>query len=129
MKVLSIKQPWAYLIACGLKDVENRVWKCPDSMIGQRILIHASSSIPELGYYELNEEQFKILRESGKGVPIKNLSYSAIIGECTIEDCVQNYPSIWAEQNVWNFVLKDAVLYDRPILNVKGKLKFWNYDV
>ena len=27
MKALSIKQPWASLIAHGIKDIENRTWK------------------------------------------------------------------------------------------------------
>jgi len=27
MKALSIKQPWASLIAHGIKNIENRTWK------------------------------------------------------------------------------------------------------
>ena len=42
MKAISIKQPWASLIAHGIKDIENRTWKCPQKYIGQRVLIHAS---------------------------------------------------------------------------------------
>ncbi len=38
MRALSIKQPWARLIAQGLKDVENRAW--PPSSTGL-VLIHA----------------------------------------------------------------------------------------
>ena len=49
MKAISIKQPWASLIAHGIKDVENRTWKCPEKYIGQRVLIHASASKKE-GY-------------------------------------------------------------------------------
>ena len=41
MKAISIKQPWASLIVHGIKDVENRTWKCPQKYIGQRVLIHA----------------------------------------------------------------------------------------
>ena len=43
MKAISIKQPWAYLIASGIKDIENRTWKCPEKYIGTRVLIHASA--------------------------------------------------------------------------------------
>ena len=45
MKAISIKQPWAYLIVYGIKDIENRTWACPKKYIGQRVLIH-SSAIP-----------------------------------------------------------------------------------
>ncbi len=27
MKALSIKQPWAWLICAGYKDIENRSWR------------------------------------------------------------------------------------------------------
>lgn len=39
MKAISIKQPWASLIAHGIKDIENRTWKCPQKYIGKRVLI------------------------------------------------------------------------------------------
>jgi|GEM_PF-4635399 len=44
MKAISIRQPWASLIAHGIKDIENRTWKCPQKYIGQRVLIHASAN-------------------------------------------------------------------------------------
>jgi len=52
----------------------------------------------------------------------------AIIGSVVIADCVQNHPSVWAEKGYWNWVLKDAVLFDKPIMNVKGKQGFWEYN-
>ncbi|RZJ91586.1 MAG: ASCH domain-containing protein, partial [Chryseobacterium sp.] len=39
MKSLSIKQPWASLIASGIKDIENRTWA---TKYRGRIYIHAS---------------------------------------------------------------------------------------
>lgn len=39
METLSVKQPWASLIVCGAKDVENRTWTTP---YRGRLLIHAS---------------------------------------------------------------------------------------
>lgn len=55
MKAISIKQPWASLIAHGIKDIENRTWKCPQKYIGQRVLIHASKGKGD--GWVLNEEQ------------------------------------------------------------------------
>ena len=52
MKAISIKQPWASLIVEGLKDIENRTWKCPEKYIGQRVLIH-SSARPVSGFYNM----------------------------------------------------------------------------
>lgn len=39
MKAITIKQPWASLIAAGLKDIENRTWK---TNFRGRVLIHAA---------------------------------------------------------------------------------------
>lgn len=41
MKALTLKQPWAWAVAHAGKDVENRTWKPPASVIGHRIAIHA----------------------------------------------------------------------------------------
>lgn len=29
---------------------------------------------------------------------------------------------------IYNWVLANAVLYDKPVLNVKGKLSFWDWN-
>lgn len=129
MKAISIKQPWASLIAHGIKDIENRTWSCPKKYLGQRVLIHASSSKPVFRY---SINQYDIIRKSSQSL-IFNCMYDgfpkgAIIGSVVIAECVQNHPSVWAEKRVWNWVLKDAVLFDKPIRDVKGKLGFWEHD-
>ena len=132
MKSLSIKQPWASLIAHGIKNIENRTWK---THFRGRIYIHSSAKLAD---YKLTDQQLKecgckILWDSDKLV-------SSIIGEVDIVDCVINHPSIWAEETfipiegegypqkpTYNWVLANPVLYDKPILNVKGKLSFWEF--
>lgn len=42
MKAISLWQPWASAIAMKLKRFETRGWKCPDSLIGQPLAIHAA---------------------------------------------------------------------------------------
>lgn len=41
MKALTLWQPWAWAMACGLKRIENRIWEPPASMLGQRFALHA----------------------------------------------------------------------------------------
>jgi hypothetical protein len=45
MKAISLWQPWASLIAAGLKPYETRNWAPAPSMIGQTIAIHAAKKI------------------------------------------------------------------------------------
>ena len=56
MKVLSIRQPWAQLVASGAKDVENRTW--PTRYRGP-VLIHASQRADDVTSDEI-ERRFGV---------------------------------------------------------------------
>ena len=148
MKVLTVKHPWAYLICSGIKDIENRTWKLPEKYREKRVLIHASAKADDIKLAidgQATAEEIQLL--SALNYCDENELYSAIIGSVEIVDCVINHPSIWAEKTevstawgkdleiivderpVFNWVVSDAVLFDKPILNVKGKLGFWDYDL
>lgn len=43
MKALTVWQPWTSLIAIGAKPYEFRGWRPPESLIGQRLAIHAGA--------------------------------------------------------------------------------------
>lgn len=147
MKALSIKQPWASLIAHGIKDIENRTWK---TNFRGRIYIHASAKTAEFKDLIDNDmhakEQLFIHSSSLRAnyEIFKTYPHGAIIGQVDIVDCVINHESIWAEKSdvfrkthsagivskppIYNWVLENAVLYDKPLLNVKGKLSLWEFE-
>ena len=146
MKAISIKQPWAYLIAAGIKGIENRTWKCPEKYIGERVLIHASAKQCEIkGLLSTPQQEYVCIKIPDK-LPIQsNIVNGAIIGSVEIVDCVVNHTSIWAEKSqmkcagddvpiefcdkpIYNWVLANPILFDEPITNVKGKLSFWDYE-
>lgn len=128
MKALTIKQPWAYLIASGIKDIENRTW--PTKYRG-KIFIHAGASSAGILPWILSTQQSNFITCNVEKMPPKEMVFSAIIGEVDIVDCVTHHPSIWAEVNIGggkpicNWVLSNPILYPEPILNIKGKLSFW----
>jgi hypothetical protein len=151
MKTLTIKNPWALLIAAGIKDIENRTWR---TKFRGRIYIHAGQSLACNKFGDLGglmtADQIQAIGldapEVRKLIFKSAFNQSMIIGEVDIVDCVLNHPSVWAEQMtydkcpetgihilrkgqpyVWNWVLANPVLYDKPIENVKGKLSFWEY--
>lgn len=139
MKALSIKQPWASLIAHGIKDIENRTWK---TNFRGRIYIHASAKRAGRTITLLTTEQCNCIKDNSWSDSKEEVT-SAIIGEVDIIDCVINHPSIWAENSeyeqvgpyltykndkpIYKWVLANPVLYEKPILNVKGKLSFWEW--
>jgi hypothetical protein len=127
MKALSIRQPWAWLIAAGYKDIENRSWST--GLIG-RIYIHASQRFDNkaLNTTPLNRKGFLDTQALSK---IQELAlsrrYPAIIGEVDVTDCVTYSPSPWFTGR-YGFVLANPVLYDVPI-PCKGRTFFFEPDI
>lgn len=127
MKAITIKQPWATLIAEGYKEYEFRTWK---TKYRGDILIHAGKGIDKRAM-----ERFKNL----------NLEYPVgqIIAKAAITDCI--YVD---EEFAQKLFKKDPVVY-RGLINkgdwdgygfklenvekikpieVNGKLSLWDYD-
>ncbi len=127
MKVLTIKQPWATLIALGYKEYEFRSW---NTKYRGDILIHAGKSIETKYLY--------ILKELG----IKEYEIGQIIAKATITDCVKITEEL--ENNLiasnklvygatrgraaYGFKLENVEIVKKPI-PVKGQLRLWNYDL
>ena len=42
---ITLHQPWASLIALGIKTVETRSWPAPARLVGQRIAVHAGKRL------------------------------------------------------------------------------------
>ena len=133
MKTLSIQQPGASLVCAGIKDVENRTWK-PAEVPG-RILIHASSKKVTKNFFSsIPEYQSSFINNDitfGNLPELDTLPTSAIIGYVTVrgfEDDAMD--DIWAAgPGIYKWKLEDAWLFDEPILNVKGKLNLFDYDL
>ncbi len=129
MKVITIKQPWATLIAEGYKEYEFRTWK---TKYRGEILIHAGKGIDKEAV-----ERFKYLK----------LDYPVgkIIARSKVVDCVKVDDTLRRE-----LAQKDPIVYKGVIdktsndwdgygfkleniekinpVEIDGKLGFWNYD-
>ena len=128
MKVITIKQPFATLIAEGLKEYEFRTWKT--SYRGE-ILIHAGKGVDKKAM-----ERFKYL----------NLEYPSgcIIAKATITDCVyvddtlkeelqkkddKVYYGIINKDSNWDgYGFKLENIEKISPIEIKGKLSLWNYE-
>ena len=118
VKALSIRQPYAWLICKGYKDVENRNWT---TSFRGRIYIHAGVSKV---YLKDAADSRLTGSQTDKYADIKNtLTFGAIIGEVNIIDCVTESSSPWFTGK-YGFLLSNPVLYDRSI-PCRGKLNFF----
>jgi len=118
MKALSIKQPWAGLVVSGIKDVENRKWRC-----GYRgpLLIHAGKGWDQYGYEFLSNEMGVLVPRKSEHV------FGAILGIVQMTDCVRGHPSRWFF-GPWGFVFEDARKFPTPI-PWKGELKIFEVTI
>jgi len=128
MKVITVKQPFATLIAEGLKEYEFRTWR---TKFRGDILIHAGKGIDKKAM-----ERYKHL----------NLEYPSgkIIAKATITDCVYVddnlkeqlqekdplvYYGILQKDSDWDgygFKLENIKKIE-PI-EINGKLSLWDYE-
>jgi hypothetical protein len=91
---LSVKQPWAWAIVAGYKDVENRTRR---TNFRGPLLIHAGAELDPVG--------FRFLWELGlyKALP-NELPQGGLIGMVEVIDCTRGYGSEWASPGHWHWV-------------------------
>lgn len=171
MKALSIRNPEAYFVVSGLKDVENRTW--PTKYRG-KLAIHATGNMfawPGLDFIpaEVVEQMqadvgknFEELHGASRAyetlcrraeiylhfednkahsekefddqlkVSIRKYGYAfvnrAVIGHVDLYACVTDSSSPWAHPGQYHWCLRNAYLYDTPIIGVKGRLRLWDFN-
>jgi len=122
--VLTIRQPWAWLIIHAGKDIENRSW--PTRLRG-RILVHAAKGCTQQEYLDAAEFALTAVSDEyrGKGLvipPWRTIERGGIIGSTEIVDCVEQSDSRW-----WmgprGFVLRNP--QPLPFTPCRGALGFW----
>jgi len=100
LPVLSIRQPWAWLVVNGLKDIENRTWR---THYRGQILIHASANLKDLTW----DERERCESLGGAKMP-EDYDVGGVIGIVEIVDCVRRHRSVWKHGPSWGWVLADA---------------------
>lgn len=128
MKVLTVKQPYASLIAYGIKKYEFRVWK---TKYRGEILIHAGKNI--------DKEAMEEFRQFNLDFPL-----GCIIARANIDEVIKvddEFREVLRKENnlVYNHIINDKEykgyafkLSNVEILNpiyINGKLGLWNYEL
>lgn len=115
MKVLSVKQPWAWLLIHGGKDIENRDWCC---LYRGPLAIHASKSVTAREWCDCVDYVRHFDHDLAERIPkITELQRGAIIGTVYMRGCVIDSKSPWF-QGRYGFVPVPA----------RGSLGLWNLD-
>jgi hypothetical protein len=135
MRVLTVRQPWAFAILHLGKDVENRNWSTP---YRGPLAIHAAAQFDmtkdEWIYLcetsgWIGSECYKVLADGFGGIKGPNDIRGKIIGTVEVYDCVPDNKchSPWKADGDGFFcwLLRNPVPLAVPI-PAKGQLGFWN---
>lgn len=132
MKVLSVRQPWAWALIHGGKDVENRNWH---TSFRGRLAIHAGKAFDMSasdwidfrgGWYE---EPFTGMAEAFGEIGSTNDIRGAIIGTVDVHDCVRDAlcDSQWKAEGdeAYCWLVRNPKALRDPI-PMKGQLGLWD---
>jgi hypothetical protein len=109
VRVLSVRQPWAWLIVNGYKDIENRTWS---TKYRGGIIIHASAKKPSADYLA------EIRRETKVKIP-ESFELGGVVGFAELVDCVTESKSRWMQGPI-GWKLRQG--HPLPFVLLKGKL-------
>ena len=128
---ISIRQPWAWFIVNGIKNIENRTWKIPQKVIGKPVLIHAGKYFNDAEIVGIFEDvKAAGICCSAPKVTLNDFKaqLGGIVGIATFTDCIQNSTSVWANQEpgTWHWCIANAC--PLPFHPYKGRLGFFQVD-
>ena len=105
---LSVRQPYAWAIIAGIKDVENRSWS---TKIRGRIFIHAGKN-----KQGLNDGMDHLKKKGVRKLPKEqDMIFGAIIGSVEIVDCVKKHGSKWFKKGGAGFLLEKPKKLKAPV--------------
>lgn len=124
MKVITLKQPWASLVAYGYKKYEFRSWK-----LNYRgpILIHAGLGIDKEAMQKVKDLNLEF--PSKKIMAIVNIDDCILLDNATSSVINKENPLVYGNKirTGYAWKLSNAKLIDIPE-SVSGKQGIWNYD-
>ena len=120
---LSIRQPWAWLILHGGKDIENRNWS---TKVRGRVLVHAAKGMTQAEWRDAVQFAHwgdpRVPQSTLQGCECDELERGGIVGTVEIVDCVASSVSPWFVGR-YGFVLRDP--RPLPFVPWKGALGFF----
>lgn len=124
MKAITLHQPWATAIALGQKKYETRSWRPPESVIGERIAIHAAN--------RPSEREFQAWLPEGTEYPLGAVVATATVRAYYLTHLLAPQLPIselaWGDYSPgrWAWQLIDVIRMPHPI-PARGFHKVWTW--
>lgn len=110
VRMLTVRQPWAWAIIHAGKDVENRSRR---TLHRGLLVIHAGLKVEPAGV--------DFIQALGISVPTEAFQGGTIQGAVNLIDCVRDAESVWAAKGQWHWVVSDPTPAVSAVL-CKGQL-------
>lgn len=127
-RALTIRQPWAFAIECGIKTVENRTWPVPGTWaFCGPLLVHAGRGFDRMAlmHPQVREEL------EARSWPEWDLPSGAVVAVAEEVACHLAGPgccdSSFAQADCWHWVLSGVVPLEAPV-PATGRLGLWRPD-
>ena len=145
MKAISLWQPYASLIAAGVKTIETRGWAPPRDLVGERIAIHAAKAIEtsdvrgrerhRLIAAALDDPEWDRNVPRGAVVCTAVLDHTALVTGPEHDGQVTAAGTRWVRTGEWGdfspdrwlWFLRDVEPVDPPA-PARGRQGFWNWE-
>lgn len=129
IRALTVKQPWASLIAARIKPVENRTWPIPRTWQQRgQLLIHAGAAFDRMSLLH-PEVRSELEAQSWPEWPLPAGMVVAVAGKVDCHraaaGCCTSHR--YGEPEGWHWVLADVRELPRPV-PAKGRLGLWRPD-
>ena len=153
MYAITLHQPWASLIALGIKTVETRSWPAPERLLGQTIAIHAGKRVArDPGVAVENEMRVRLGKDWRRTIPAGAVLATAVLAGMARVDRVdprvghalhdlsteagcavglgQTRVDPWGDFSAgrWLWFLADVGAIPEPLPAVGHQL-FWRWDI
>ncbi len=141
MKAITIYPEWCLAIVELGKNIENRSWKPPMGLLGERIAIHAGArkfSKDVFGVVQRtalgagydcwsDDDRYSFCRD-GKSLSSGDFSEiprGRVVATAILESVSNDDESVWAIEGYWHWRLSDVKRVQIP-LKVRGQQRLWD---
>lgn len=125
MKAISLWQPWAQFVVSGVKTIETRTHNRFKSLVGQRILIHASAKWDN--YWYLKAKIY--IHKGGVIIPPKivdgGILGSTYVSESRLLDNTDSFNALCDCNGLYGLILRDAASFNK-VIPYKGQQGIFN---
>jgi len=134
MKAITLTQPWATLVAIGVKRIETRSWR---TFYRGPLAIHASKRISDSEFRDFNGETISLVLEAHDIHSFHDLPLGVIVATCTLVRILRIYPDnvpavpefCFGDYTAgrWAWYLSDVKALAEPV-PAKGNLGLWEWN-